>query len=111
VSAAVIGENPRLFGFQFNNPLGFVVQAVAARQTKVILAEEFSRGGGTAFAVTLPLRVRLEHRTVTFPEGPEQCPRLRFLERRRPGRGSVVATCFVNAFTTRKSSEGEVQHA
>jgi hypothetical protein len=24
VSAAVIGENPRLFGFQFDNPLGFV---------------------------------------------------------------------------------------
>ena len=26
VSAAVIGENPRLFGFQFDNPLGFVAQ-------------------------------------------------------------------------------------
>ena len=26
VSAAVIGENPRLFGFQFDNPLGFAAQ-------------------------------------------------------------------------------------
>ena len=25
VSAAVIGENPRLFGFQFDNPLAFTV--------------------------------------------------------------------------------------
>jgi hypothetical protein len=26
VSAAVIGENPRLFGFKFDNPLAFVQQ-------------------------------------------------------------------------------------
>jgi hypothetical protein len=26
VSAAVIGENPRLFGFHFDNPLGFAEQ-------------------------------------------------------------------------------------
>jgi len=30
VSAAVIGENPRLFGFQFDNPLGFAEQTAAA---------------------------------------------------------------------------------
>jgi len=30
VSAAVIGENPRLFGFQFDNPLAFVPQRTAA---------------------------------------------------------------------------------
>ena len=30
VSAAVIGENPRLFGYPFDNPLGFVPQRSAA---------------------------------------------------------------------------------
>jgi len=31
VSAAVIGENPRLFGFPFDNPLGFLPQPSPAR--------------------------------------------------------------------------------
>jgi hypothetical protein len=30
VAAAVIGENPRLFGFQFDNPLAFAEQTAAA---------------------------------------------------------------------------------
>ena len=31
VSAAVIGENPRLFGYKFDNPLGFLPQQSASR--------------------------------------------------------------------------------
>jgi hypothetical protein len=31
VSAAVIGENPRLFGFDFDNPLGHLEQPVAGQ--------------------------------------------------------------------------------
>jgi hypothetical protein len=32
VAAAVIGENPRLFGFPFDNPLGFLEAEQAAAQ-------------------------------------------------------------------------------
>ena len=37
VSAAVIGENPRLFGFPFDNPLLSVDQAVAVARGKAVL--------------------------------------------------------------------------
>ena len=36
VSAAVIGENPRLFGFQFDNPLAFAEATAAAEPAAAV---------------------------------------------------------------------------
>ena len=81
--------------------------------TEVILAGEFPRRSGRyGVRSQLPPRARNGNRTVMSTDALGHFQGVWHpFENRRVGRGSVAATFFVNAFTTRKSSEGEVQHA
>ena len=88
-------------------------ETVMGRIRKSSLRES-SRGGSGRYGARSRLlpRARNGNRMVMFPDALGHFQGFwHSLENRRVDRRSVVATFLVNAFTTRKSSEGEVQHA
>ena len=45
VSAAVIGENPRFFGFEFDNPLAFYIVTLTSSAARMISRQRHQRQG------------------------------------------------------------------